>query len=303
MLSYFRQRLHKRWFNFRCSGIDRTPPLQCDPDSNVVIVSQVYHPDTTMLMLAAKSFAQHLRPRGFVLVDDGLRPDDRARLAHHLGNVEFIKTPDAAAPGLPRGGAWERFATLTRQNQQHYVIQLDSDTLTLRRPDEVIACVQSQRPFTLGTKSGTHPVTLAAASEYAAQYDSDHVQNAAERALVQLPADLGTQYVRGCAGFTGFPPGTLSLDRIARFSGAMESLLGAPKWHTWGSEQVACNFMAANARDSIVLPVDRYPFWLPGSDIHHAALVHFFGTFRFTGGVYAQQGARLSQLLAGRQPR
>lgn len=302
MLSYFRQRLHKRWFNFRCSGIDRTPPLPCDPNSKVIIVSQVYHPDTTMLILAAKSFARHVMPRRFVLVDDGLRADDRARLTHHLGQVEFVPTPEAADPHLPRGGTWERLATLSRMNEQHYVIQLDADTLTLRRPDEVVNCVQANRPFTLGTKSGTHPVELSVASKFAAGHDSTHVQNAAERALVKLPGFADLKYVRGCSGFTGFPVGTLPIQRIREFSETMEQLLGSDKWRSWGSEQVASNFMAANAPGSIVLPVDRYPFWGPDSDIQRAALVHFFGTYRFTGGVYANQGARLSQTMAARQP-
>lgn len=298
MFDHFRQRQHKRWFNFRCAAIDRTPPVRCNPDSEVVIVSQVYHPDTTMLLLAAKSFARYLAPRSFVLVDDGLLEADKARLSHHLGNVSYVPSAQAADPALPRGGAWERFAALARENAHHYVIQLDSDTLTLQPPREVLDSVAARRTFTLGTSSGTHPVSVQAASDYASQHHSTHVQNAAERVLAQLPDASGLKYVRGCAGFTGFPAGTLSLERIRAFSAAMEELVSAQRWAEWGTEQVTCNFMAANAPDALVLPVDRYPFWIPGADLSDVALVHFFGTFRFQGGMYQRRALQLCRELA-----
>ena len=65
--SYFlealRRRVDRRWFNFRCRRVFNTPPVACDPDSKVVIVSQLYSPDMTMYLLAAKSFARYVRPR------------------------------------------------------------------------------------------------------------------------------------------------------------------------------------------------------------------------------------------------
>lgn len=297
MFDHFRQRQHKRWFNLRCAAIDRTPPVRCNPDSDVVIVSQVYPPDTTMLLLAAKSFSRHLAPRGFVLVDDGLREADKARLNHHLGQVTYLPTAQAADAALPRGGTWERLATLARENAAHYVIQLDSDMLTLQPPREVLDCVAQRRSFTLGTSSGTRPVPVQTASDYARQHDSPHVQNAAERALDQLPGAPALKYVRGCSGFTGFAPGTLSPQRIREFSTAMQGLLGT-RWSEWGTEQVTSNFMAANAPDAMVLPVDRYPFWMPGADLDPVAMVHFFGTFRFQGGMYQRRALQLCRELA-----
>ena len=77
----------------------------------------------------------------------------------------------------------------------------------------------------------------------------------------------------------------------------MEKLVGKEKWREWGSEQVASNFMAANVPDSLVLPIDRYPFWEPGLDINQAVFVHFFGTFRFVGGMYLRQSLRIIKQL------
>lgn len=78
----------------------------------------------------------------------------------------------------------------------------------------------------------------------------------------------------------------------------MQQQVGKQKWHEWGSEQVASNFMVANTDNAIVLPVDRYPFWQPCLDINRAVLIHFFGTFRFIGGMYVRQGLRLIKQLS-----
>lgn len=298
MLNKIKRKLDRAWFNFRCAGIYKTPPVKCDSSSNVLIVSQLHHPDLTMYMLAAKSFARYVKPQGFVIVDDGLDAEDKRILSAHFECIQFIPRADMNSNNCPTGGCWERFLTLAKKNKSHYVIQLDSDTLTFAEPTEVIQSIATGRSFTLGTNSGKHFVTLHEASQRAhADYD-EHVQNHAERALGDYPDTANLRYVRGCAGFTGFAPGKLSISGIEKFSLQMQQLVGAQKWHEWGSEQVASNFMVSNVEDSIVLPVDRYPFWKPGLDISQAALIHFFGTFRFIGGMYVRQGLRLIKQLS-----
>lgn len=298
MLDRIKRKLDRAWFDFRCAGIYKTPQAKCDPASNVLIVSQLHHPDLTMYMLAAKSLARHIRPHGFVIVDDGLLPEDKRTLAAHFESIRFITSESMRLGTCPSGGCWERLLTLANENQSHYVIQLDSDTLTLTEPKEVLESIAQARSFTLGTSSGTHFVALSEASRHAHENSDKHVQNHAERALGEYPGKENLQYVRGCAGFTGFAKGQLALSNIEKFSTQMETLVGKEKWSEWGSEQVASNFMAANASNSIVLPVDRYPFWMPGVNVEQAVLVHFFGTFRFAGGMYIQQGLRLIKELA-----
>lgn len=186
---------------------------------------------------------------------------------------------------------------IVAENERHYVIQLDADTLTIGRPEEVLACVQAGRAFTLGTRSGREKVSLAEAAGLAAESPSEHVQNVAERALARYPDGARYRYVRGCAGFAGFPRGALSAAAVETFSRQMEDLVGATKWREWGSEQVTSNFLVANLPDSLVLPVDRYPFWSPARRFMEPALVHFFGTFRFSGGMYRRQASRLIEKL------
>lgn len=288
------RRIGKWWLDFRCHSIRNTPPIICNPDSKVVIVSQIYHPDVTMYLLAAKSFAKYVRPKKFVLVDDGLTASDRRLLQHHLHNAEFIPRTSIDTEGLPTGGCWERLLTLAQQNHEHFAIQLDSDTLTLSSPSEVLACINGDRTFTLGTRTGRKPVPLSEASRFAQTHTGTHVQTVAEVKLGEYaPEDPSLLYVRGCAGFAGFAPGRLDKNKIRAFSLRMAALCGPAKWSEWGSEQVTSNFFAANAPDSLVLPVEAYPFWAPDININAARFVHFFGTFRFTGGMYTKKGVQI----------
>lgn len=298
MIARIRRKIDRAWFNFRCSGIFDTPPVKCNPDSNIVIVSQLHHPDLTMYMLAAKSFARFVKPQGFVIVDDGLLPEDRRILVEHFEPVRFVPSKGVPLGACPAGGCWERLLTLSQENSSHYVIQLDADTLTLSEPAEVMQCLAQNRSFTLGTSTGRKTVGFSEASRFAHEGTSNHVQNHAERALENYPDHEHLRYVRGCAGFTGFAKGQLLPEKIQEFSSQMEKLLGKEKWREWGSEQVTSNFMAANAPDSLVLPVERYPFWKLDIEITKAAFVHFFGSFRFMGGMYTRQALHVIRQLS-----
>lgn len=285
------------WFDFRCAAIYKTPPVKCDPSSNVMIVTQLYPPVVTMYMLAAKSLARYVRPKGFVIVDDGLGAEDKRILSDHFEVIRFVSSESMRRKTCPAGGCWERLLTLSEANKTDYVIQLDADTLTLAEPTEVLQSISTEQSFTLGTSSGTHFVDLEEASHYAFMDPDEHVQSYAERALGQYPDRERYKYVRGCAGFTGFAPKKLTVENIEKFSTQMEKLVGQKKWSEWGSEQVASNFMAANIPGSMVLPVERYPFWKHDIHVGRAVFVHFFGTFRFVGGMYLRQSLRIIKQL------
>lgn len=288
---------NKYFFNALCTGIKRTPPVSCDPASNLLVLSQIHHPDVTMFMLAAKSFTRNIRPKGFVIVDDGLTESDRHLLSNHFEHMQFIPSANVAIGTCPTRGCWERLLAIVSENERNYVIQLDADTLTIGRPDEVLKCVTEGRSFVMGTHTGRHIVSLSEAGNNAVKATSKHVQSLAEKAFSSYPGHEQLKYVRGCAGFSGFAKGTLSLSNVEAFSTHMEQLLGKDKWHEWGSEQVTSNFLVANTPGAAVLPVERYPFWAPGHDLSDAALIHFFGTFRFAEGMYLRQARRLIREL------
>ena len=293
-------KLNRLWFDFCCRGVYKTPPVKCNPSSKVVVVSQLYHPDLTMYMLAAKSLARYISPCAFVIVDDGLLPRDKQILSGHFEPIRFIPSQDVELSECPKGGTWERLLTLSKENRDNYVIQLDADILVLNELSEVQESIDQDRTFTLGTKTGQHLIDLSEASCAAHSKKNNHVQNYAECALGQYPGKDNLKYVRGCSGFTGFARGQLPLKEIEEFSVQMEKLIGKDKWHEWGSEQVTSNFMAANAEKSLVLSVDRYPFWGRDVDVSQAVLVHFFGTFRYYEGMYLKQSQRILKNLLGK---
>lgn len=286
------QKLKKRFFNWATRSIFDTPPITCDPASNLVVLSQSYHADLTMYLIAAKSFGRFVRPKMFVVVDDGLTPDDQALLRRHLDQVRFIRTAEVDVGRCPRRGCWERLISISRLSQQHYVIQLDSDTVTVDRPDEVLDCVARNRSFTLGTTQGSQVVSVAQASDFVKEIDDSHVQLQAEKVLARLPGADALRYVRGCAGFAGFGRGQLAFEPLEAFSEAMAGAIGRQAWSSWGSEQVASNFMVANTPDPMILPLDKYLNYVPARNIGAARLLHFIGDHRFRGTTYVMQSRR-----------
>ena len=56
----------------------------------------------------------------------------------------------------------------------------------------------------------------------------------------------------------------------------------------WGSEQVASNFVVANSPSASVLPYPRYACFDPDlASPSQVAFLHFVGTWRFHGGIFA----------------
>jgi hypothetical protein len=283
----------KKWFDFRARGIYSTPRVVCDSNSPVVVLSQLHSPDLTMYLLAAKSFARFLPPKEFVVVDDGLAEGEKELLSQHLGVIRFIPVHDCNSSLCPSGGCWERILSIAKLNATDHVIQLDADTLTLASPDEVIACVEDNRSFTLGTWGGRETMSLTQASEFASQHPGEHVQILAETAMGKFPDAELKRYVRGCAGFAGFARNTMTVEDVETFSQQMVALIGNKKWSEWGSEQVTSNYIVANSPNPVILPVEKYPFWAPGLDVSEAKFLHFVGSYRFAGECYINSARQI----------
>lgn len=297
MFTKLRVTTKKRWFDFLARDIFLTPPAKCNQHSSLIILSQIYPADMTMYMLAAKSFSRYIRPREFVIIDDGLSAHHRLTLTKHFDKIRFISIDTIASKFCPKGGTWERLLGIATLNSDDYVIQLDADTLTLANPDEVLSCVSGSRSFTLGTLMGQNIVGALAASEFARKHPSNHVQIQAELALERLPDSARLKYVRGCSGFTGFAPGTLNVEKVEHFSSAMMNLIGMQQWNQWGSEQVTSNFLVANCPNSLVLPVHFYPPWSPACNPTASKFIHFVGTHRFKNGQYSKMAKNIISQL------
>jgi hypothetical protein len=295
MFYQLKDRVRRYRFAGACKGVLRAAPAALDASSNLVVLSQVQHKDVLLLLLAVKSFARQVRPREICVLNDGsLSANDRAVLREHLPGVNLLELAEFRSAICPRGGTWERLLAIASLVRDHYVIQLDSDTLTIGSIEEVRHCIERQAAFALGTWNNQRIETMRerceTATKLAHQTDS-HVQVVAEANLDKLDDFESLRYVRGCSGFAGFARQSFTREFVEAISGQMQAAIGA-KWSEWGSEQVMSNIVIANVPNAIVLPHPKY------ADCHKmqagvTEFIHFIGSCRFDGGNYARLGAQV----------
>ena len=283
----------KQWLLARrARSVLDTPPLT-PRDDGVVLFSMIGTRVLLPYLVAVKSLHRNLGRGRIALLDDGtLTANDHALLVQHLGDPEIRHIDDVDTGPCPRGGTWERLLTILDLRRDSYVIQLDSDTVTLGALPEVAGAIHAGRSFTL---RGEEDARLLDTHSFAEQYppidpwDSTvHVQGAIEVLMdrVEIPERPELRYARGCSGFAGFAPSAEGRALAEAFSREGARLLSMPRWASWGSEQVTSNFVIANEADPLLLPYGRYRnFWNDGI-CEDARLVHFIGTYRFHGTAY-----------------
>jgi hypothetical protein len=281
-----------RWrFELACKTIYSTAPVRVQPAA-LIIVTMLAHADLSMYLIAIKSLYRRLNQGNVLVLDDGSLSDkDYAILRRHVPGIEIRALNSIETAPCPRGCCWERLVWIMELSKNSYVVQMDSDTVTRDAIDEVLDCYRANQSFTLGTTLGRGLVPLKEAQECVKGIASEHIQIVSERALRQLNGWGQKRYVRGGAAFAGFGRGAFCRADLEAFSVKMEKLIGG-RWREWGSEQVASNFMIANARLACVLPYPKYTSFEAGRDIRGSAFLHFIGSNRFDKGVYIAEAQR-----------
>ena len=299
MFYQLKDRVRRHRFAAACKGVLQVAPVVLDASSKLLLLSQVQHKDVLLLLLAVKSFARQVRLRTVCVLNDGsLSANDRALLREHIPGVNLLELAEFRSAICPRGGTWERLLAIASLVHDHYVIQLDSDTLTIGLIEEVHHYIEGQSAFALGTWNHQKIETMRERCETArklAQQADSHVQVVAEANLDQLDDFESLRYVRGCSGFAGFARQSFTRAFVEAISGQMQAAIGA-KWSEWGSEQVMSNIVIANIPNAIVLPHPKY------ADCHKmqpgvTEFIHFIGSCRFDDGNYARLGAQVIATL------
>jgi len=168
---------------------------------------------------------------------------------------------------------------------------------------ELERAISANRSFTLlgGADAPDQPMELSA---FARHYDpggeeAGHVQTRIESGMARLAPNLGWNYIRGCAGFTGFSAGRGGRELAAAFIARMKGLIGEDDAAIWGTEQVASNFLIANEGSPLCLPYSRYMnYWGEQWD-KDTAFVHFVGAHRYDNGAYADASLEAIAELGG----
>lgn len=292
MMNGLLRRLRRLHHAHVAKGILETPPLKPTND-RVVLFSMMGTRVMLPYLVAVKSLYNRLQMGRVAILDDGsLTKDDRRVLADHLGDPVVRHIGEVSTGACPKGGTWERLLTLLDMAEHDYVIQLDSDTVTVGDVPEIRSAIEKNRSFTLLGEPGAERNGLIRLSSYAKYCDPnevcDHVQHHAELNLEHHEDAANYFYVRGCSGFTGFSRGgRMKRSDAEAFSRFEESRIGRSKWESWGSEQVTSNFLIANSGQPILLPYGRYRNYWGDKVPERTSFLHFIGTHRYSNMQYA----------------
>lgn len=297
MFYTLRNKLNFAWFNFNTKSILKTASIKFDSRSSVVCVTQICHRDVFAYLLAIKSFIRFISLKKIYALDDcSLTAHDKSVIHKHINHVEIIPITEVENRRCPVGGCWERILFISDCVKDNYVVQLDSDTLTVDNIPEVIEAVNENRSFTLGTWTNQEIEPMETTWQYVASSDSSHVQIIAEKSFHKLPNFNQLKYVRGNAAFSGFSSGSVLRPKVEDFSQQMAKNIGAI-WSNWGSEQVASNYIISNSLQAMVLPYPKYTGFSPEIDAQGSSLLHFIGAHRFKKGVYVKMAKDILEKL------
>jgi hypothetical protein len=246
-----------------------------------------------MYLLAAKSFCRQLgrNPQVVILNDGSLTKSDHATIYSHIPDAKIIPISEVAPANTPKGSCWERLLLISDIVKNSFVVQLDSDTLTVQSIPEVKECIDANRSFTLlGDRSFPEVEPMISACLRSKTNLHPMVQAVCERSFDQLPESESLQYVRGNAGFNGFAKGSINREKVEWFSELMRRL-AKDQWNEWGSEQLTSNLLIANSENASPLQAPKYlSYWAhPDVPYDSAAFIHFIGPFRFSNGFYLKK--------------
>jgi len=295
ILTKIKKRLAQKKYNSIARKIRNTPVTHYKYNEEIVIVSQVYHAAVDMTLVALKSFLTYFGEGSVEILDDGsLTDDDYALFRKHIPHVRFHHINDVDTGKCPKGSCWERLTRIIELTENAYVIQVDTDTLTIGQIHEVYESAKNNRAFTIGSPNYSKAISTQYLANYLSNIKTDHVQTIAEQSLFKTNSIKVSKSIRGCAAFTGFPKGSLNKEVLESFSLEMEGMIGRERWHEWGSEQFASNVMVSICEKPQVLPWPKYQnFGFPKSnrtpnedDFNLTSVFHFIGSNRFDFGIY-----------------
>jgi hypothetical protein len=292
--------LRRAWFNFSCRALLKTAPVN-PSDGDLTIVSMICHGEVVMYILAVKSFCLQLGrvPQVVILNDGSLTSEDLSTILAHIPKAKLVSLFGISTGTCPKGSCWERLFLISDLVQNSYVVQLDSDTLTLGDISEIKQAIAANRSFTLmGDRSYSEIEPMTSACDRSKANLDPQVQAVCERSFDELPEAATLSYVRGNAGFTGFAKGSFAREKAEWFSDLMRRL-AKEKWETWGSEQVTSNLIIANTADAQTLRFPKYlSYWAhPDVDYDNAAFIHFIGPHRYDNGFYLRKAKEVITTL------
>ncbi|MAT52326.1 MAG: hypothetical protein CMK32_14205 [Porticoccaceae bacterium] len=298
--------LNRYLFGRTCRKIRKTSPLAYQKNPDITVASMVSHDTVDMYLIAIKSFMTHFGDAKIEAISDGsLTRDDIHLLKHHVPGIDFSDARDIDTGDCPSYISWKRLFRIIELSQRSYVIQLDSDIIALSPLVEIYNKAVSNEGFMIADGRWREMADRNFLHSLTRRWKHIHPQALAEREFYNLPYfEEGDKYLRGCAGFAGYPRGSLTVERVQTLSRQIEERIGSSVWREWGSEQTATNCLISKSNNPEVLPWPRYQNYLfpPARySVESAALIHFIGTTRFADGTYRITVQKLIRRLEARK--
>lgn len=284
------EKLMKLRFGKVARGVRNTPPITYRESKSVTILSMVGNDTVDMYLLAIKSFMKNFGYGNIEVINDGSLTEGDINVLHdHIPGVNISDSSMIDTLNCPSYISWKRLFRAQQLAESSYVIQLDSDTLSLGPLVDVHNHVQSNTGFLTGSKRWNGPVDVEFLDGVVSQWQSTHVQARAEKNFKNLSFfENGTTYLRGCAGFAGYPQNFADVQTIVELSKSIQKYVG-DDWLRWGSEQTTTMCLISKCTESKILPWPYYQnYGMPFSSENTRAmnLVHFIGTNRFKDSTY-----------------
>ncbi|WP_286705111.1 MULTISPECIES: hypothetical protein [Acidiphilium] len=282
-----------RWkFEWSIRGILDTPPLRLI-QAPWTIVSMVGETDVPMYILAIKSFYSNLGSGNVIaIISKKMKEKEIDKLKHHIVGIEFQIIEEIDVHAFQHGGCWERLVYILDRARHEFVIQLDSDTITIGGDiDEIKERINANASFAYVDRN--RPImSLSAASAEAKLSKSNYVGLVLERSFENWPNADRLRYCRGSAAIAGFARTAEGTTVLEEFYSNMKASLG-PRHQQWGTEQCASNFVIANASTVSMLPFPEYSTY-PGLGTDQAVkMFHMLGSVRYADGYYAKKGKKI----------
>jgi len=298
------EKINQKLFQKSCEKIRQTDPLEYITDPAITVVTMVSHNTVDMYLVALKSFMIHFGNASIEAINDGsLSSTDIDTLKHHIPGISISLASETDTLDCPDYISWKRLFRIIEISQSSFAIQLDSDTITLAPLVEVYNRASTNSGFMIGAGNWGELADLGFLHSIAKRWNFQHPQALAERELHTLSFfNSDDKYLHGCAGFAGYPKGSLTYEKVQDLSKQIGEKISWEVWKSWGSEQMATNCLISKCQDASILPWPKYRnYMFPATNDPYsaAAFIHFIGTYRYSDWTYRNAVRQFIKKYAG----
>ncbi len=288
---------------FLFGNIQKTTPIETNPDADTSLHSAVPHRYLFAYLVAAKSLLQYHNDFAVVVHDDGsLSSDDKSLIRKHLLGARIIDRHYADDtfeklvnnPFLSRvRNSYTSYIKLfdtTLFNTSKRIIILDTDTLFLKKPEQIIDWSINGGPhwFHMAPKGKMKTDRKTEITNYS-DLQKTHIQTLIINDLEEINNTLKQNYSieQGfCSGFIGYNADTINFSELEKLFKLLHGKFG-DKIFRWGAEQTTHGLILCS-KSATSLPINKY-FVFTQTNAHmanDATFLHFVGENRFHHLIY-----------------